>query len=215
MDETCDLSSKEKILDAAESAFADLGFAGASLRHIVQGAEVNLATVYYYFGSKEGLMCAVFQRLFDPIKKEQLNRLTRLLAETPGQPTIEEILEAVLTPAMLFTNTKSARHEIATKLIGRILTDPNPKAQELLGCVHNELKTLYTDALHKALPDLPIPTLKWRMELIWGSFAFVMCNPSRFEQHTEGVCGSIEANLLPQMIACFAAGLRASGVEIR
>ena len=41
-----------RILDAAENAIAESGFAGASLRDIVREARVNLATVYYYFGPK-------------------------------------------------------------------------------------------------------------------------------------------------------------------
>ena len=216
MAEPCELSSKDKILDAAETAFADSGFEGASLRNIVQGADVNLATVYYYFGCKEGLIAAVFKRLFDPVKTEQLARLTRLLAEAPGQPvTVEAILEAILTPAMCFTETKSLRNEIATRLIGRILTDPNPKTQEHLRCMHCDVRDVYRAALQQALPEVPIETLQWRLEFLWGALAFVLCNPSRFNQQTEGKCGSIEANILPQMISCFSAGLRAPGVNIR
>ena len=48
-----------RILDAAEDAIGEMGFAGASLRHIATTARVNLATAYYYFGSKRGLMEAV------------------------------------------------------------------------------------------------------------------------------------------------------------
>ena len=47
-----DASRRERILEAAEQVFGDAGFAGASMRAIVRRAKVNLATVYYYFGSK-------------------------------------------------------------------------------------------------------------------------------------------------------------------
>jgi len=61
-------SRRERILDAAERAFGDYGFTGASLRRIVVEARVNLATVYYYFGSKNGLMEAVLKRRFGPLR---------------------------------------------------------------------------------------------------------------------------------------------------
>ena len=76
---------KTRILDAAERAFADSGFAGASLRCIVQDAGVNLATVYYYFESKKGLMQAVFKRRFGPMRQEQLELLRRYEAGAPSR----------------------------------------------------------------------------------------------------------------------------------
>ena len=53
---------KELILDVAESLFAELGFDGASTRQIAKEAGVNIAMLNYYFGGKEGLFIAVFER---------------------------------------------------------------------------------------------------------------------------------------------------------
>ncbi|PWK76651.1 TetR family transcriptional regulator [Mucilaginibacter oryzae] len=53
---------KEHILDVAEKVFADLGYDGASTRTISGEAGVNMAMLNYYFGSKEGLFLAVFER---------------------------------------------------------------------------------------------------------------------------------------------------------
>src|SRR4051812_35201656 len=50
--------AKIRLLEAAEDHFGDHGFAGASLRSICQAAGVNLASVKYYFGDKEGLYIA-------------------------------------------------------------------------------------------------------------------------------------------------------------
>lgn len=47
------MSTKNKILDAAEHLFAVNGFNGTSLREITSQAEVNLAAVNYHFGSKK------------------------------------------------------------------------------------------------------------------------------------------------------------------
>lgn len=53
---------KDHILDVAEKVFSDLGFDGASTRMISGEAGVNMAMLNYYFGSKEGLFLAVFER---------------------------------------------------------------------------------------------------------------------------------------------------------
>lgn len=48
--ETC-----RRLVAAASEEFAQHGYAGARIRNIVDAAHVNLASVNYYFGGKEGL----------------------------------------------------------------------------------------------------------------------------------------------------------------
>lgn len=56
------IDKKDHILDVAERVFSELGFDGASTRVISGEAGVNMAMLNYYFGSKEGLFLAVFER---------------------------------------------------------------------------------------------------------------------------------------------------------
>ncbi|HEK21179.1 MULTISPECIES: TetR/AcrR family transcriptional regulator [unclassified Mucilaginibacter] len=53
---------KDHILDAAEKVFAEHGYDGASTRMISGEAGVNMAMLSYYFGSKEGVFLAIFER---------------------------------------------------------------------------------------------------------------------------------------------------------
>ncbi len=50
------------IIKSAEKLFALNGFEGTSVRDIARDAGVNLAMISYYFGSKEKLMEAVFEK---------------------------------------------------------------------------------------------------------------------------------------------------------
>jgi len=65
-----------EILQAAEKLFADEGFDGASIRHIAKNANVNIAMISYYFGSKEKLLEAL---IIDRISgmKMQLENISR------------------------------------------------------------------------------------------------------------------------------------------
>src|SRR6201986_5447039 len=56
------IDKKDQILDVAEKVFSELGFEGASTRTISAEAGVNMAMLNYYFGSKEVLFLAVFNR---------------------------------------------------------------------------------------------------------------------------------------------------------
>lgn len=55
-----DFNDKQlEILQAAERLFTQLGFDGASVRDIAKEANVNVAMISYYFGSKERLLEAL------------------------------------------------------------------------------------------------------------------------------------------------------------
>ncbi len=77
-------ATRDRILDAAERAFADGGFAGARVDAIAAEAGVNKAMLYYYFASKEGLYRAVLERVFDAIQAVALERLATVDEENVG-----------------------------------------------------------------------------------------------------------------------------------
>jgi AcrR family transcriptional regulator len=56
-----DLETKEKIIKAARILFADLGYEGTSVREIAKTADVNVASVNYYFSSKENLFLEIMR----------------------------------------------------------------------------------------------------------------------------------------------------------
>jgi AcrR family transcriptional regulator len=50
------------ILEAAQQAFAERGYDGASVEEIADAADVAIGSVYNHFGSKEGLLWAAAER---------------------------------------------------------------------------------------------------------------------------------------------------------
>lgn len=68
-----------RILKTALKIFSERGFYEAKTRHIAGEAKVNLASLYYYFGSKEGLLTAIINELVAPEVKDS----AKLLEETP------------------------------------------------------------------------------------------------------------------------------------
>jgi AcrR family transcriptional regulator len=69
-------ATRQRLLDAATEEFATRGIAGARVDRIAQAAGSNKAQIYHYFGSKDGLFEAVFDRV-----------VNATLRETPIDPT--------------------------------------------------------------------------------------------------------------------------------
>jgi AcrR family transcriptional regulator len=57
-----------QIMETAETLFAEKGFNGTSVRDIAEKAQVNLAMISYYFGSKDKLLEALFSYRGENIK---------------------------------------------------------------------------------------------------------------------------------------------------
>jgi AcrR family transcriptional regulator len=55
------VDKRDHILQIGEQLFAEQGFDGTSVRDIAQRAQVNLAMISYYFGSKEKLLIALIE----------------------------------------------------------------------------------------------------------------------------------------------------------
>lgn len=82
---TDDPEARAKILAAAETLFAQHGFAGVSVRQIAAAAGVNGAMIHYYFGNKENLYLAIIENAAATVRG--------LIAEAIGSATsLEERL---------------------------------------------------------------------------------------------------------------------------
>lgn len=62
------IDAKYKLIEAGTKLFGEKGFTGVSIRELAKEADTNSALISYYFGSKEGLYCAVIEHQFKPIE---------------------------------------------------------------------------------------------------------------------------------------------------
>lgn len=85
-----------RILDAAETLFAERGYDGASLRQIAGRAGIQQPGLYNYFENKQALYAAVLDRALAPMADAMQTRMSR------ARPTeIQTTLAAVMTDILL------------------------------------------------------------------------------------------------------------------
>jgi TetR/AcrR family transcriptional regulator len=64
-----DNDCRTKLIETATPLFAEKGFHGVSVRALVKAAGVNLSTISYYFGGKEGLYAEVLNAQFATLRR--------------------------------------------------------------------------------------------------------------------------------------------------
>ena len=67
-------NARQRLLEAATELFAEKGYAGTSVRAIVDRVGVSKPVLYYYFKSKEGLFYAILEWAAD-VQQEILNEI--------------------------------------------------------------------------------------------------------------------------------------------
>lgn len=88
--------TERRLLDCALTLFAEKGFAGVSVREIIEAAGVTRPVLYYYSKNKEDL----FRRVVLAIHSEAIQALTQILSQ-PG--SCADRLKAVVRGAFRFT----------------------------------------------------------------------------------------------------------------
>ena len=73
------------IRDIAFTLFLDMGYEATSMRNICKAAGIEQPTLYYFFGSKEGLFFSVINRLWDQYKGFNAEHGGRIETKTPEQ----------------------------------------------------------------------------------------------------------------------------------
>jgi AcrR family transcriptional regulator len=68
------MESRDRILDSAVALFSQHGYAGTGVSGIVKAAGIEKSALYWHFGSKEGLLAAVFDRMDAEFVDEILKR---------------------------------------------------------------------------------------------------------------------------------------------
>lgn len=207
-------ATRESLLDAAESLFSEHGIQAASLRAITQRAGANLAAVHYHFGSKQGLVRAVFQRRLEPLNRERLALLSA--CERDGGGTVEGVMRAFVAPLLRMVREDPDRGGAFARLMGRAFAEPGDEVRQILFNEFKELVDRFKDALVLLLPHLSESEVLWRLHFVAGSMGHTVACSQMLERYSEGRCrlsdveGSID--LLVQFLA---AGLRASATPER
>lgn len=202
------MTTKDRILNAAERLFARDGFEATSLRAITTEAAVNLAAVNYHFQSKEALVQAVIGRRMGPVTARRLALLDIYEAEAGDAPVpLEKIMDAFLRPVVEMVGSHA--HEFVP-LIGRLYTEPGEFAVRLYKQQFEHMAQRFVPAFERSLPQLPPQELFWRLHFAIGAMAHTMAATKMLELMSGGLSDVTDVEgTLARLKAFILAGLTA------
>lgn len=204
--------TRERILDAAEELFAREGLSRPSVRQITTNAGVNVAAVNYHFGSREGLVDAVFARHAESVNGERQRRLEEILAAAgSNRPELPAILEAYLeVPLQRLGAGQHGSPQRLIQLFGQLLAEPPEFVEPLMHRHFGPTAERFLEAFARALPDLPRTELEFRFRLVIAALAATLTQnhgtQSMLTTETEPM--NYEQKV-KRLVAFLAAGLRA------
>lgn len=123
------MSTKERIMEAAARIFGDQGFKAATIRSIAKAANVNVAAINYHFGDKERLYHIVLKDIFE----KGFETFPSVSPLSPGQDPEKQLKRFIRD--MFFRLSSQAGWEGTAgkgRLIAREFIDPTNAFEEVV-----------------------------------------------------------------------------------
>lgn len=137
--------ARERVLTAAQNAFAERGFEGATVRDICRAAGANIAAVNYYFGDKENLYVEAVKRAHVCAGKMDASQIP---ASLPPVERLRLFIRGMVTAMHAPASTS------AMKLMMREMADPGKAAHVVVTEFIQPMAFTLKGILRELLPRL-------------------------------------------------------------
>ena len=154
--------TRKVLLEAAQRLFAHRNFMQVGIRDIAEAAGVSVGSINYHFGSKDGLLEALCDRITPALLEERLIQLRwaqRL--EGTRSDRIKAVLHALIEPVLRW-NRRPETRMFFTPFLARMRLDGPARVREMMKMEVASLRPFH-EALQKLMPHLNDVELGWRL----------------------------------------------------
>lgn len=182
--------TRERLLDAAETLFAEKGYYGVTVRAIAREAESDPALVAYYFGGKRELFDAVLLRRAEELNLIRLRRLEACeRAAGPDGPAVEEIIAAFTGPLLDRSANGGPGWKSYFALVGQVTNSPE-WGVAIMSKYFDPIVRRFLQSVKRALPDLSDEDLFWSYHFLSGALVLTFAETGRVDSLSGGLCRS-------------------------
>ena len=203
-------STREAILEAAEDLFSKNGFRAVSMREIAQASGANLGSITYHFGSKDGLLRAIYERHSGPMNRRRQELLTEAQRIRDPDDRLQAIVRAFILPSLSQTEGSIGGGARFARLRAVVMAERHEEAQKIIAETFNPINLAFIDALQACLPHLPRADIVWRTHFLLGAVSYTLINPWRVTRLSDGEAnGENTEEALVQIVRAAVAAFRA------
>lgn len=177
--------TRNQILDACESLFAQTGYVGTSLRDIAAKANVRMGVVHYHFGNKHLIMDAAVERKLDLLRQTILNSFDE--AERDGHPLdTREIVTAFIRPFLHAASTRGHALQNYIVMTSHLMSYYRlPELRPVLAKLSVVSKILI-DKLQVVYPHTPEEALLAGVYFVEAALIFIVQDPGFLDDISGG-----------------------------
>lgn len=205
-------SMREAILDAAEELFSKSGFRAVSMREIAQASGANLGSISYHFGSKDGLLRAIYELHSGPMNRRRSELLNEAQRIRDSDDRLAAIVRAFILPSFSDAEGSVGGGARFARLRAVVMAERHEEAQKIIAETFNPINLAFLDALQACLPHLSRADIVWRTHFLLGAVSYTLINPWRVTRLSDGAAdGENTDEALTQIVRAAVAAFRAPG----
>ena len=179
------LSTPEKILNAAEELFSQSGYDAVSIRQITQAADVRLALAHYHFGSKEALFNAVIQRRIGLLSKCRVELLQHYLELSDSEPIpLEQLVLAFVAPYLYWHQNGGPGWRSYSRLVAGLLGYNLPVLRDQF----DPTARMFLVELRRSMPNASEAAVQWGFDFMVGLMCNTFAEVDRIKGLSDGLC---------------------------
>jgi AcrR family transcriptional regulator len=163
------MDTKETLLESGIYLFSQNGFEGTSTRMIADYCSINVATIAFHFGNKEGFYNAVMHHAaakmdknFRPFSK----KVTQYLSHQTSEEKTWELVEAFVD--LIIDIVRDRSQSTMLNLLIREQTNPPDGNYPLTAVVFKQSETILTNLMQNLNPKINHSTIAIHSRLILG-----------------------------------------------
>ncbi len=208
------MSTKAKILDAAEKLIAEKGYDGTSVRAICSVAQANVAAVHYHFNGKEGVVEACLDQRMAVLAVRRKQLLDGLFSKD-DVPSVRSLIGTLVMPLAELIDSAGSSGQAYVKMLAHLFHE-RPDLVWAAFMKHNqENMTRQTEGMIKTLPHVPEEVLGRRQTIATAAALQWLANPVLFTREgPQETHRAIAAESVSELVDFLAGGLSASVTHV-
>ncbi len=202
-------STRDAILDAAETLMAQHGYHAVSLREIARASGANLGSVTYHFGAKENLLAEIYERHTRPMNLRRMELLREAERINDQEDRLLAVIRSFVLPAFSSQSDVAGGGARFTRVRAILSMEGNEAAQRIIAASFDDTSHAFVDAIAGCIPGADRNAIVWRCHFLLGALYYTLVNGDRIDRLTGGASSGEDHELaIDQLVHATAASLR-------